>query len=88
MKEQISLGPNEIGTLLLFQTIKRPKVLDFEISNVENDDLVLDNGWRRKGIYEVWINIYGKVGNEVEFRKKTIYAEIVFIPNITAQGYE
>jgi len=75
--EEIKLKPNETARVLFLEGTLEPEVLHFGFDTIKSDDS-LKNDWRTSGIYEVFIDVYGKIYNENRYHKRTFVVLIDF----------
>jgi len=82
--EEIKLKPNEDARVLFLEKTMEPEVLHFGFVTLNSDDS-LKNNWHTNGIYEVFVDVYGKIYDENKYRKRTFVALIKFIQGKEAE---
>lgn len=76
--ERTSLKPNELAYVLFLEDVPDFKILRFGF-DVTNPNEARKKVWRHDGTYEVHINVFGKVLNEITYRKRTFVVLVRFI---------
>lgn len=76
--EEIKLKPNEEARVLFLERTIKPEVLHFGFDTINSDDS-RKNDWHENGIYEVFVDVYGKVYNEGRYHKRTFVVLIDFV---------
>ncbi|MBV5343198.1 hypothetical protein JZU68_06170, partial [bacterium] len=75
------LKPHQTGSLLLIQNTKSPEFLRFEIDELSKElysNILYDNERYDDGNYKVVIDIYGRKGNETQYRKRSFAVFVDF----------
>ena len=82
--DEVRLKPNESARVLFLEETLAPKVLHFGFETIDSDEFQKYN-WNLNGIYEVFVDVYGKIYDENKYRKRTFVVLIDFIQGKEAE---
>lgn len=82
--EEIKLKPNEDARVLFLERTMKPETLHFGFDTLNFDDSQ-KNDWRTNGIYEVFVDVYGKINDENKYHKRTFVVLIDFVQGKEAE---
>ncbi len=82
--ERITLQPNESSYVLFLEKIPDSEVLSFgfDATNPNDSDKKISH---QSGTYEVFVDVYGKIRNEVTYRKRTFVVLVTFKKGIETE---
>ncbi|MBI5963979.1 MAG: hypothetical protein HY863_10925 [Chloroflexi bacterium] len=76
--ERIPLKPHESANALFLEGVSDSEVMHFGFNMLGFRTDVNKNDWKKNGIYEVYVDVYGKIYNETKYRKQSFVVLIKF----------
>lgn len=76
--DRVLLKPNESAHVLFLESVSDAESLIFGFDAANSTEL-RKKVWRKSGTYEVYVNVFGKINNEVAYRKRTFVVLVRFV---------